>query len=100
MGGKEAGIFNGFTFKPKRPRAEMQSQPRRIKYTIIFFNKIGLATQAKPDMGHGKTYQVPEFFGYNAMSYFDIEKTMVAQRVPQPSSGLSEYWGDADKGKQ
>lgn len=60
----------------------------------------GLATQAKPDMGHGKTYQVPEFFGYNAMSYFDIEKTMVAQRVPQPSSGLSEYWGDADKGKQ
>ena len=71
-----------------------------IKCKIIFFNKIGLATQAKPDVGLGKTYQVPEYFEYNAFSYFEVEKNMVTQRVPQPSSGLSEYWGDADKGKE
>merc|ERR1712088_471203 len=59
----------------------------------------GLATQIKPDVGKGKAYQVPEFFAYNSYSYFDVEKEMVAQRVAQPSSGLSEYWGDAEKGK-
>ena len=61
----------------------------------------GLATQIKPGVGKekGKAYQVPEFFTYNNYSYFDVEKEMVAQRVPQPSSGLSEYWGDAEKGK-
>ena len=63
------------------------------------FHFTGLATQIKPDVGKGKAYQVPEYFGYNNYSYFDVEKDMVAQRVPQPSSGLSEYWGDAEKGK-
>ena len=67
------------------------------KQTSLHFT--GLATQIKPDVGKGKAYQVPEYFGYNNYSYFDVEKDMVAQRVPQPSSGLSEYWGDAEKGK-
>lgn len=61
----------------------------------------GPGTQIKPGTGKekGKAYQVPEFFEYNSFSYFDVEKTMVTQRVPQPASGLSEYWCDADKGK-
>ena len=66
------------------------------KFLLCF---TGLATQIKPDVGKGKAYQVPEYFAYNNYSYFDVEKDMVAQRVPQPSSGLSEYWGDAEKGK-
>ena len=53
---------------------------------------LGLATEAKPDVGHGKTYQVPEYFKYNQYSYFDVEKDMVKDRVPQPKSGLSEFW--------
>ena len=62
---------------------------------------LGPATQIKPDVGKGKAYQVPEYFEYrdSGYSYFDVEKTMVSQRVPQPLSGLSEYWGDAEKGK-
>ena len=59
----------------------------------------GLATQVKPDVGLGKTYQVPEYFKFDKYSYFDVEKQMETQRVPQPASGLSEYWGDSDKGK-
>ena len=43
-------------------------------------------------MGKGKAYQAPEFFKYNAYSYFDVEKDMVKDRVPQPKSGLSEFW--------
>ena len=66
--------------------------------TYIFLYS-GLATEIKPDVGLGKTYQVPEYFGFNKYSYFDVEKTMEPQRVIQPDSGLSEYWGDSSKGK-
>ena len=33
-----------------------------------------------------KSYQVPEYYQYDAYSYFDIEKDMVKYRQPQPSS--------------
>ncbi|TRY74581.1 hypothetical protein TCAL_04594 [Tigriopus californicus] len=52
----------------------------------------GPGTEAKPDVGKGKTYQAPEFFKYNEYTYFDLEKEMVKQRVAQPKSGLSEFW--------
>ena len=53
-----------------------------------------LATEIKPDVGKEKTakYQSPEYFGYNDMSFYDIEKSCEKQRVPQPKSGLTEYW--------
>ena len=73
-----------------------------LKLNLIYFLYfLGLATQIKPGVGHGKgkTYEVPEFFSYNTYSYFDLESSMAKQRVPQPASGLSEYWADADKGK-
>ena len=66
---------------------------------FFFVCRTGPATQIKPDVGKGKAYQVPEFFEYNNYSYFDIESSMAKQRIPQPSSGLSEYWGDSQKGK-
>jgi hypothetical protein len=50
------------------------------------------ATEAKPDTGKGKKYQVPEYFSYNPYSYFDFEKDMLKQRNPQPKSGLTEFW--------
>ena len=50
------------------------------------------ATEIKPDCGKGKTYQVPEYYGYNTFSYFELEKDMSKQRLPQPKSGLTEFW--------
>ena len=71
-----------------------------LKTTLIYsLCFLGLATEIKPDVGKGKTYQVEEFFTYNQYSYFDVESSMGKQRVTQPASGLSEYWADADKGK-
>lgn len=52
----------------------------------------GVATEVKPDMGKDKTYKSPEFFGYNDMSFYDIEASVEKQRCPQPKSGLTEYW--------
>lgn len=52
----------------------------------------GKATEVKPDMGKNKAYQVPEYFSYNNYSFYDLEKSMDKQRVPQPNSGLSEFW--------
>lgn len=52
----------------------------------------GPGTEAKPDVGKGKTYQAPEFFKYNEYTYFDVEKDMAKHRVAQPKSGLSEFW--------
>ena len=54
----------------------------------------GPGTEAKPGLGKGKEYEVPEFFEYNQYSYFDIEKQIVdgEKRVEQPQSGLTEYW--------
>ena len=31
-------------------------------------------------------YKNPEYYQYNPMSYFDIEKDMMAYRLPQPTS--------------
>jgi hypothetical protein len=36
--------------------------------------------------------QVPEYYAYNPYSFFDVEKDMVKQRLPQPKSGLTEFW--------
>ncbi len=55
-------------------------------------SSIGQGTSVKPDVGLGKKYQVPEYFKYNAYSYYDEEIAMMKGRVPQPKSGLSEYW--------
>jgi len=52
----------------------------------------GPATQIKEGVGKDKVYQSPEYFGYDDMSFYDIEKSVVDQRVPQPKSGLTEYW--------
>jgi len=52
----------------------------------------GVATEIKPDLGKDKTYKAPEFFGYNDMSFYDIEASVEKQRCPQPKSGLTEYW--------
>ena len=52
----------------------------------------GVATEVKPDLGKDKTYKAPEFFGYNDMSFYDIEASVEKQRCPQPKSGLTEYW--------
>ena len=99
MGGKDAGI--SMITISKQLIVSLMSYRLRIQNPIwqFCFISTGLATQIKPDVGKGKAYQVPEFFAYNSYSYFDVEKEMVAQRVAQPSSGLSEYWGDAEKGK-
>lgn len=58
----------------------------------VNFSFSGLATEIKPDVGKGKKYQVPEYFKYNQYSYFDVEKDMVKDRVPQPKSGLTDFW--------
>ena len=52
----------------------------------------GPATEVKTDVGKGKTYQVEEYFQYDAYSYFDVEKDMVKDRCAQPKSGLTEFW--------
>ncbi len=68
----------------------------RIWITFFLHFKLKLfpdkATEAKPDTGKGKKYQVPEYFSYNPYSYFDFEKDMLKQRNPQPKSGLTEFW--------
>merc|ERR1712223_710785 len=50
------------------------------------------ATEVKEQVGKTKDYKVPEFFGYNPYSYFDVEKDMAKQRNPQPKSGATEFW--------
>eukprot|EP00095_Tigriopus_kingsejongensis_P007555 maker-scaffold104_size368486-snap-gene-2.43 protein:Tk07555 transcript:maker-scaffold104_size368486-snap-gene-2.43-mRNA-1 annotation:"predicted protein" len=52
----------------------------------------GPGTEAKPDVGKGKTYQAPEFFKYTPYTYFDVEVDMAKKRTGQPKSGLSEFW--------
>lgn len=52
----------------------------------------GPATEIKEGLGKDKEYPIPEYFGYNEMSFYDIEKSVEKQRCPQPESGLSEYW--------
>ena len=39
-----------------------------------------------------KLFMIAEFFGYDSYSYFDVEKDMAKQRVPQPKSGATEFW--------
>ena len=46
----------------------------------------GVATELKETVGKNKAYKVPEFFKYNQYSYFDVEKDMEKQRVPQVCS--------------
>ena len=46
----------------------------------------GVATELKETVGKAKEYKVPEFFKYNQYSYFDVEKDMEKQRVPQVCS--------------
>ena len=46
----------------------------------------GVATELKETVGKAKEYKVPEFFKYNQYSYFDVEKDMEKQRVPQVRS--------------
>ncbi len=68
----------------------MKSQHSNISDYYFFLPD--KATEAKPDTGHGKTYQVPEYYAYNPYSYFDYEKDMNKQRLQQPKSGLTEFW--------
>ena len=51
-------------------------------------------TEIKPDVGKEEKakYKNPEYFGYNEMSFYDVEKSFKNQRGPQPKSGLTEYW--------
>lgn len=42
------------------------------------------ANEAKNVPGTGKEYQVPEYFGFNRMSYHEAEVEMEKFRVPQP----------------
>jgi hypothetical protein len=53
-----------------------------------------LATEIKPEVGKEEKakYKNPEYFGYNEMSFYDVEKSFEKQRGPQPKSGLTEYW--------
>jgi len=48
----------------------------------------GLATEIKPDVGKGKTYQAPEYFSYESYDFYDLEVDLAKHRLPQPSSGL------------
>ena len=59
---------------------------------IFYFWISGPATEIKPEVGKDKEYKAPEFFGYNDMSFYDIEVSVEKQRCPQPKSGLTEYW--------
>jgi len=54
----------------------------------------GVGTEVKPECGKDKAYKVPEFFGYDNYSFYDIEVGVVGEgkRCPQPESGLTEYW--------
>ena len=58
----------------------------------LFYLSTDIAAEAKPTVGKDKEYKSPEYFGYDDMSFYDIEKSVVDQRVPQPKSGLTEYW--------
>ncbi|KAK6183908.1 hypothetical protein SNE40_002338 [Patella caerulea] len=33
-----------------------------------------------------KSYQVPEYYGHNDMTFFDLDVEMLSSRLPQPSS--------------
>ena len=72
------------------------SQRQRGSFTVLKWRTIiiftGPATEIKADVGKTKSYKVPEYFKYNAYSFYDLEKDMVKDRVPQPKSGLSEFW--------
>ena len=59
-----------------------------------YFKIAGVGTEVKPDCGKDKAYKVPEFFGYDNYSFYDIEVGVVGEgkRCPQPESGLTEYW--------
>ena len=61
---------------------------------MYFISSTDKATEIKPSVGKGENdaYQSPEYFAYNEMSFYDIEKSVENQRVPQPKSGLTEYW--------
>ena len=52
----------------------------------------GVATELKETVGKAKEYKVPEFFKYNQYSYFDVEKDMEKQRVPQVCSLLLAFF--------
>ena len=58
------------------------------------FLSADVATEIKPDVGKEEKakYKNPEYFGYNEMSFYDVEKSFGKQRGPQPKSGLTEYW--------
>ncbi len=51
-----------------------------------------VGSAAKAQVGKGKAYQSPEYFSYDKYSFHDVEKAMESKRVPQPKSGLSEFW--------
>ena len=56
------------------------------------FRFLGEATEIKAEVGKDKEYKSPEYFAYDDMSFYDIEKSVVDQRCEQPKSGLTEYW--------
>ena len=118
MGGKDAGtvsfkylisyhLYSSF-FCPKSPLMNIflitkhkydftkiwQIHKTLNIWLIVALISVGKGTEAKPDTGKGKTYQVPEFFEFNEYSFYDIEASVVetGKRCPQPKSGLSEYW--------
>ena len=56
-----------------------------------------IATEIKPGVGKGlgTMYKMPEYFGHDIYSFYDMEKEIVESglRLPQPRSGLTEWWG-------
>ena len=52
-------------------------------YQILIFQFI---TSVGPGASKDGPYKNPEYYTYNEMSFYDIEKDMKSFRLPQPSS--------------
>ena len=52
----------------------------------------GPGTESKPGVGKDKVYKAPEYFQSELYSFYDHEKSLIDKRLPQPKSGLSEFW--------
>ena len=51
-----------------------------------FSNKFKFIFAVGPGASKDGVYKNPEYYTYNVMSFYDIEKDMKSFRIPQPSS--------------
>ncbi|KAG5682181.1 hypothetical protein PVAND_011549 [Polypedilum vanderplanki] len=59
-------------------------KPDPLKNVSGLSTKVVKNNDQKAVSGTGKDYQVPEYFGFNRMSYHEAEVEMERFRIPQP----------------